>query len=349
MDLLEIKSIFKDYEGKPLLKGVTLEVHSGETLCLLGRSGSGKSTLLRIIAGIEKAQAGEICWNGQDVGEMPAFRRNFGFMFQDYALFPHRSVAENVGFGLKMRDLPRVEIQKRVEEALDQVNMTGFGKRRVTDLSGGEQQRVALARALAPRPCLLLLDEPLSALDRALRMELQDELRGLLQKTGIPAVYVTHDQEEALLLGDKVALLINGRIEQYGRPEEVYLAPKDRPVAEFLGMSNFLDGVVLSTDPLRLETSAGVFTPAKGSGRECRKGERVTLLILPVPMACIDVADPENIISGTVVECVFYGKDYRVKLKVRGEVVMIFSSPEPKVIGSVLSLELVSSSILCLD
>ena len=181
---LSLHEITKNYEGKPLLNGISFEVVSGETLCLLGRSGSGKSTLLRIIAGIESADGGSVQWDGEDLGECPTHLRRFGLMFQDYALFPHQNVAENVAFGLRMQGVTRAEIDRRVKAALEQVNMAGFANRRVTDLSGGEQQRVALARALAPAPRLLMLDEPLAALDRALRQQLQQELREVLQRTG---------------------------------------------------------------------------------------------------------------------------------------------------------------------
>ena len=172
--MLEIRDIWKSYEGQPLLNGVSFSLEAGETVCLLGRSGSGKSTLLRIIAGLETAERGQVLWQGQDLSAVPVHLRQFGLMFQDYALFPHRDVAENVGFGLRMQGLSKAEISLRVAEALEQVNLAAFAKRRVTDLSGGEQQRVALARALAPRPRLLMLDEPLGALDRALREQLSD-------------------------------------------------------------------------------------------------------------------------------------------------------------------------------
>lgn len=187
-NILEIKNIQKNYEGAPLLKGISFEVENGETFCLLGRSGSGKSTLLRIIAGLEIADSGDVIWNGQNMNGIPTYQRNFGLMFQDYALFPHMNVSENVAFGLRMQGLARPQIVSAVKDALDLVNMGGFAERSVTDLSGGEQQRIALARALAPKPHLLMLDEPLAALDRALRMELQEELRSLLKRAGIPAI-----------------------------------------------------------------------------------------------------------------------------------------------------------------
>src|SRR5512133_1394391 len=209
------------YEGKPLLCGVSFTVGEGETVCLLGPSGSGKSTILRIVAGLEEADQGSIVWDGEDVTRVPAHRRNFGLMFQDYALFPHRSVAENIAFGLRMHGLPAAQIKPRVQEALERVNMTGFERRRVTDLSGGEQQRVALARALAPNPRLMMLDEPLGALDRALKEQVEEEVRRLLHISGIPAIYVTHDQDEAFAVADRLILLHQGRVIQSGAPAEV--------------------------------------------------------------------------------------------------------------------------------
>ena len=261
MDRLEIIDLHKMYEGAPFLDGVSFYVVAGETLCLLGSSGSGKSTILRIIAGIETQDAGSILWRGKDVSAVPAHRRGFGLMFQDYALFPHLNVSENIAFGLRMQHAAKDQLGARVFEALERVNMTAFASRRVTDLSGGEQQRVALARALAPRPQLLMLDEPLAALDRSLRVELQEDLRELLHQTGIPAIYVTHDQEEAILLGDRLALLHNGRIVQSGLTEEVYRQPANTWVARFLGMTNLLEGRVVSVNPLMVQTACGTLGP----------------------------------------------------------------------------------------
>ncbi len=209
--MLEVIDIHKSYEDAPLLRGISFTVAAGETVCLLGASGSGKSTLLRIIAGLEAAEEGRICWDGKDLASVPAHRRGFGLVFQDYALFPHLNVVENVAFGLQMLNLPPGQIKARVTEVLDKVNLSEFQDRRVTDLSGGEQQRVALARALAPNPHLLMFDEPLGALDRSLRERLMEELRSILHTTGVPAVYVTHDQEEAFTLADRILLLHAGR------------------------------------------------------------------------------------------------------------------------------------------
>src|SRR5512132_2642668 len=239
--MLEVHHVFKNYEGKPLLNDISFQVDTGETVCLLGASGSGKSTLLRIIAGLEDADACSISFDGIDLTWTPPHLRDFGLVFQDYALFPHLNVDENVAFGLKMRRLPLYEIEERVANSLEMVNLTGFGSRHVTDLSGGEQQRVALARALATRPRLLMFDEPLGALDRTLRENLLNELRSILSQTEIPAIYVTHDQEEAFTIADRVLILHDGKIIREGTPAEVWANPESAFVARFLGLGNVFE------------------------------------------------------------------------------------------------------------
>src|SRR5512144_505172 len=231
--MLEVRDIHKTYEAQPLLEGVSFTVSPAETVCLLGPSGSGKSTLLRIIAGLEAPESGQVIWDGKDLASTPAHLRDFGLVFQDYALFPHLTVAENVAFGLKMRALPRDQIASRVNETLEIVNLQPLASRQVTDLSGGEQQRVALARALAPRPRLLMFDEPLGALDRTLREDLLKELRTILRQTNIPAIYVTHDQEEAFALADRVLILHDGFILREGTPADVWANPETAFVAKF--------------------------------------------------------------------------------------------------------------------
>jgi len=348
MNQLELINIHKNYEGKPLLRGINLGVASGETLCLLGRSGSGKSTLLRIIAGLESADSGDVRWNGESVCEVPTWQRQFGLMFQDYALFPHMNVSENVAFGLRMSGMKKVEIAPLVSQALELVNMSGFTARRVTDLSGGEQQRIALARALAPHPRLLMLDEPLAALDRALRMELQEELRGLLHKTGIPAIYVTHDQEEAFVLGDRVAILSDGLVEQSGSPEAVYQTPKNRSVAEFLGMTNFVEGKVVEVEPLQVDTEFGKFIPAKGGRPDAKMGERRTILIQSTGAELTTEQNGNNIVRGKVVECIYRGDDFKVTVK-NNETEFVFSLSERCEAGQSAAIRVPESSVVCLD
>jgi len=210
--MLELIDIFKSYEGKPILSGASFRVQAGETVCLLGASGSGKSTLLRIIAGLEKAEGGKIFFDGQDLAAVPPHRRDFSLVFQDYALFPHLNVYENIAFGMRMKKVFQPKIDARVDGLLELVNLTGFEQRRVTELSGGEQQRVALARALASAPRLMMFDEPLGALDKTLKDDLLQQLRRILRGANIPAVYVTHDEDEALAIADRILSLRAGKL-----------------------------------------------------------------------------------------------------------------------------------------
>lgn len=344
--MLRVQAIYKHFEGQPLLKGVSFEVAKGETLCLLGASGSGKSTLLRIIAGLEQPEQGRILWNGEDLARVPVHRRNFGLMFQDYALFPHRTVEQNVAFGLRMQGLPSEEIQLRVKEALEKVNMLGFAKRRVTDLSGGEQQRVALARALAPKPRLLMLDEPLGALDRTLRTQLIAELRYLLRESKIPAVYVTHDQEEAFEIADRVALLHQGKIVQMGTPAEVYTYPYTVWVAEFLGLMNFISGRVLSLQPLLVQTDLGQWRVGCNVPKDLQVGDLLTLLLRPWG-ARLDEQGTENVLTGRVEDVVFRGEGYRMILQCDGGKFQFYLA-SPLTVGETIKLHVPPESVLCL-
>jgi putative spermidine/putrescine transport system ATP-binding protein len=241
---LSLLGVGKRYGGFTAVEGVDLSVERGAFLTLLGPSGSGKTTLLMIIAGFVEPSAGAVLLDGRDITALPPEKRQFGMVFQGYALFPHMTVAENIAFPLRVRRMNRAEQQRKVRAALDLVQLAAFADRRPAQLSGGQQQRVALARALVFDPALLLLDEPLSALDKKLRAELQDELKALHRRIGRTFVNVTHDQEEALSLSDRIAILNNGRVVQQGAPSELYEAPRTRFVADFLGTSNFLRGTV---------------------------------------------------------------------------------------------------------
>ena len=277
---LEVVSLSKTYAVRPAVAEVSFALATGEVLALLGPSGGGKSTLLSLIAGLETPDAGDVRWEGRSLLPVPTHRRGFGLMFQDYALFPHKDVAANIGFGLKMQGKPRAEIEAGVQWALQLVGLAGFERRDVNSLSGGEQQRVALARALAPRPRLLMLDEPLGALDRTLRERLLDELGAILRRLRQTAIYVTHDQEEAFALADRIIILRAGRVEQTGRPEEVYAAPATRFVAEFLGLKNILSGVVRERAGRRvLVTAIGEF-PLAGPPA-ASDGARVEAVLRP--------------------------------------------------------------------
>jgi ABC-type Fe3+/spermidine/putrescine transport system ATPase subunit len=304
--MLSVQNIFKTYEGKLLLNDISFKVDTGETVCLLGASGSGKSTLLRIIAGLEGADAGIVSFRGIDLSSTPPHLRDFGLVFQDYALFPHLDVSENVAFGLKMRRLPQDEVDRRVANALERVNLNEFDRRRVTDLSGGEQQRVALARALATRPRLLMFDEPLGALDRALREDLLNELRSILHQTNIPAIYVTHDQEEAFTIADRVLILHHGRIVREGAPAEVWARPGSEFVARFLGLGTVIEGKVMA-EKWRVETPTGLFTVHCEHNHQ--KGERVHLLARPLA-----VENATNRIQGTVTDVIFQQDRFKVTL-----------------------------------
>ena len=346
--MLTVENIHKHYEAQPLLSGVSFQVATGETVCLLGASGSGKSTLLRIIAGLEEAETGRILWDRQDISRIPVHSRRFGLMFQDYALFPHRNVTENVAFGLRMQGLPPAEITERVNEALTRVNLRDFADRRVTDLSGGEQQRVALARALAPRPRLLMLDEPLGALDRALREQLGDFLRVLLHETDIPAIYVTHDQEEAFAIADRILLLHQGQVEQDGTPSEVYLQPASAWAARFLGLSNLLPGTLIQTDPIKVKTAWGVFEPGCDHPAGLSLGQQVTLLLRPTGVREIFKPEGVNQLSGIVADVLFRGEDYRVTLAVDEDLRVSFQVENPPAVGEKINYGIDAGSIRCL-
>ena len=240
--MLGIEDVTVEFDGKIALDGVTLDVADGEVVTVLGPSGSGKSTLLRVVAGLQRPDAGRVLLDGGNITAVPPHRRGIGLVFQDHALFDHRDVQGNVAFGLRMRGDSRIEIDERVSELLELVGLTGYERRSVATLSGGEQQRVALARALAPAPRVLLLDEPLGSLDRRLRDRLLEDLEELFERISLTALYVTHDQAEAFALGDRVAIMRAGRIVQVGTPDELWAQPADEDTARFLGLGNVRDG-----------------------------------------------------------------------------------------------------------
>ncbi|HLO28114.1 MAG TPA: ABC transporter ATP-binding protein [Anaerolineales bacterium] len=316
--MLEIQHIFKTYEGKPLLNDISFKVEVGETICLLGASGSGKSTLLRIIAGLEEPDSGLVSFNGHDLTATPPHLRDFGLVFQDYALFPHLNVNDNVAFGLKMRHLAHEEIVERVVNSLEMVNLRGFEKRQVTDLSGGEQQRVALARALATRPRLLMFDEPLGALDRTLREDLLNELRKILHQTNIPAIYVTHDQEEAFTIADRVLILHDGEILRAGTPAEVWAHPQSAFVARFLGLGNVIEGQVRGRGVLNnveglKEAGWEVESRFGRWSVDCehkhQEGDHVHLLVRPLP-----AESRTNVVEGIATDVIFQQDRFKVTL-----------------------------------
>jgi ABC-type Fe3+/spermidine/putrescine transport system ATPase subunit len=342
--MLRVENIYKDYDGKPLLKGISFEVRQGELVCLLGSSGSGKSTMLRIIAGLEEPKSGRVFWNDEDFTEKPAHERGFGLMFQDYALFPDRSVAENVAFGLRMAGRSKDEIERLVRQALVSIRMQDFANRPVTELSGGEQQRVALARALAPEPRLLMLDEPLGALDHNLRTNLLNDLRRRLHASQKPVIYVTHDQEEAFALADRMLLLHEGHIIQEGSPEEVFRRPANAWVASFLGLGNLIAGTVTSPESVR--TALGLFDLKTDSDREV--GSDCVLLLRPEDALIGESAARQpKPLRGAVHDCVFQGKSFRVGVMLDQTLLQV-QSPQAVSIGESITLAWPETTIQCL-
>jgi spermidine/putrescine transport system ATP-binding protein len=325
--VLQLQDIHKSYDGKPLLRGLSFEIARREIACLLGPSGSGKSTVLQLIAGLDLPESGRILWDGQDLGAMPPHRRDFGLVFQDYALFPHLDVIGNIAFGLKMKRASRAQISQRVAEVLDLVDLRGFEHRLVTSLSGGEQQRVALARALAPNPRFLMFDEPLVALDRALRQVVLSELRSILSGAQLPALYVTHDQEEAFKIADRILLLHEGRIVQDGTPAEVSARPKSAWVADFLGLGNIISGEVMRGQH-RVRTGHGAF--ALRCRHRHRVGDSVSLLARPVRVRA------GARFEGVVRDVVFLRERYRITLA-NG---LFYEAPRSPAIGSSVNFRL---------
>ncbi len=327
MAFLTLAHISKSFDDTPVLHDVSLEVARGEIMCLLGPSGCGKTTLLRIIAGLEQPDEGQVLLAGKDITRTPSHKRDFGLMFQEYVLFPHMTVGQNIAFGLKMHGWTQNEIQKRVGELLELVALSGFENRPVFELSGGQQQRVALARSLAPNPRLLMLDEPLGALDRTLRDQLLLELRDILKHLNQTAVYVTHDQVEAFAVADRVALMREGRIEQLGTPEELYLHPFSPFAARFLGMTNVLSGRIHALAPPRIQTPLGLLQPAE-LPPGLRQDDLVELVIRPegAHIARAPLSGP-NALLLTLVTRSFRGAHTLVQLQADDETRLEFEVP----------------------
>jgi spermidine/putrescine transport system ATP-binding protein len=325
---VELLGISKVFGTTPAVRDLTLHVERGIFFSLLGPSGCGKTTTLRLIAGFEQPTTGRVLIRGTNMAGLPPYRRDVNTVFQSYALFPHMSVADNIAYGLRQRHVSRAEIRRRVHEALEMVRLVGVEERKPSELSGGQQQRVALARALINRPTVLLLDEPLSALDLKLRKEMQAELKTLQRTVGITFIYVTHDQEEALTLSNRIAVMNAGRLEQEGTPTEVYERPQTRFVADFIGLTNFITGTVGES---RADSPAGagarqvVVSTAIGeiicAGIQpaVTNGERVTLTLRPERVQVVAPDTPVhsgwNLVPGVVMQATFLGAqhEYRVR------------------------------------
>ena len=318
---LALDNLSKRYGEVAAVDGVSLSVQRGQFLTLLGPSGSGKTTVLMSIAGFVAPSGGEILLDARPISHLPPERRNFGMVFQGYALFPHMTVAENIAFPLRVRHRPEREIQFRVGEMLELVQLGSLAKRTPRQLSGGQQQRVALARALAFEPALLLLDEPLSALDKKLRADLQTELKDLHRRVGLTFIYVTHDQDEALSMSDKVAIMRDGRLAQFGTPEGLYERPRTRFVADFLGKSNFLHGrAVERRDGGFAYECGGTRLIQAQAGGSPAPGESVTIALRPEKIEVGSDVKPatENLLEGTIADCTYLGTDFRLTIEADG-------------------------------
>jgi iron(III) transport system ATP-binding protein len=299
-------------DGPPVLSAMDLAVEPGELFFLLGPSGCGKSTLLRIVAGLLAPSAGSVHFGEQDVTRLPTEDRHTAMVFQNYALWPHMSVIENVRFGLVVRKTPKAEAEARAREALAMVGMDGYAERRPASLSGGQQQRVALARAMVVHPQVLLLDEPLSNLDAKLRLAMRREIRNLCKAAGLTAIYVTHDQKEALAMADRMAVLADGRLQQTGPPREIYRRPVSRLVADFIGEANFIPATVVGRDADRLVATCALGTLAGvPSAANFAPGQAATLLIRPEALSFLDGtsgADAPNTFPATIANGMFLGE-----------------------------------------
>ncbi len=333
--MLSVRQVTRAFDSVPVLRGVDLEVELGEILCLLGPSGCGKTTLLRVIAGLEPVDSGEVLFEGTSIANVPVHERGFGFMFQDYALFPHMNVAENVVFGLRMQGLPGSDQQQRLQAVLRLVGLVGFEQRDVAQLSGGERQRVALARSLTPNPRLLMLDEPLGSLDAALRERLVIELRMIIRDIGLTSLYVTHDQQEAFAVADRIAIMNAGRIEQVDRPERIYRYPLTTFVARFLGLNNIIS--VLGCTGARFHTALGEFAVS---------GEPDAILLHPHGLQLVSNGTLDAII-GVVEKRVFQGETYRMVIKCNDDIRLTLTVEDhAPAIGESVSLRISPEMVL---
>ncbi len=306
--LIELNNITKTFDDQQVLKGINLKINENEFLTLLGPSGCGKTTTLRIIAGFDEADSGKLLFDGIEISKLPPYKREVNTVFQKYALFPHLNVEENIAFGLKLKKTEKSVIEQKVKKILKLVGLSGYEKRNVTSLSGGQQQRVAIARALINEPKVLLLDEPLGALDARLRKEMQTELKKIQKEVGITFIYVTHDQEEALSMSDTVVVMNDGYIQQIGTPTDVYNEPENRFVASFIGESNIIEGRMLRDCLVEFD----------GFQFECvdkgfKENEEAEIVLRPED---IDIVKPENAkITGMVESVVFKGVHYEIMVK----------------------------------
>ncbi len=351
-EFLRIDKLVKAFGDNQVVKGVDLSFDQGEFVTLLGPSGCGKTTILRMIAGFEKPTSGSITVAGSDITTLAPNRRQIGMVFQAYALFPNMNVADNVGFGLKIANMPRAQREARVEEMLKLIGLAGYGKRFPFELSGGQQQRVALARALAPSPRMLLLDEPLSALDAKIRVSLREQIREIQRELGITTVFVTHDQEEALSISDRIVVLSAGNVEQFGTPFEIYNRPQTRFVATFVGQLNTLNATVADAARKTVQIGPSTVTiPALPDA--ARTGEAVALTMRPEAVSLSDVTGRDIQLEGKVAEVAFLGSVIRLKVDLGGNTISLDTFNDqrtpPPTHGTPVRLGIASSDVLVLE
>ena len=317
--VVDLKGICKQYDGEPVLKNINLYIRDKEFVTLLGPSGCGKTTTLRIIGGFETPDEGKVLFEDKEINDLPPNKRHINTVFQKYALFPHLNVYENIAFPLRIKKVPENEIREKVTEMLKMVALSGFENKSVSTMSGGQQQRVAIARALISHPRVLLLDEPLGALDLKLRKDMQVELKKIQQSIGITFIYVTHDQEEALSMSDTIVVMADGEIQQIGTPTDIYNEPKNAFVADFIGESNIIDGVMLSDYSVRF---AGHTFNCLDKGFD--KNEQVDVVVRPED---VDVVEPEKgMLTGQVSAVTFKGVHYEIIVDIKGFKWMIQST-----------------------
>ncbi len=335
--IISLRNAVVEYDGEKILKNISLDIIDKQFVTLLGPSGCGKTTTLRIIGGFAEMASGELFFNGVNIKNLPPHKRQVNTVFQKYALFPHLNIFENIAFGLRIQKLPEEEIKKRVEEMLELVNMRGYEKRSINSLSGGQQQRIAIARALVNRPKVLLLDEPLGALDLKLRKDMQIELKRMQQDLEITFIYVTHDQEEALTMSDTVVVMRDGMIQQIGTPQDIYNEPKNAFVADFIGESNIIDGIMRRDFAVEF---AGKEFVCVDSGFE--KDELVDVVIRPEDIKV--VPQSEGAIVGVVESTIFKGVHYEISVDALGYK-WIIQSTRSEEVGSIIGMNITPEDI----
>ena len=351
-EFLRIENLVKAFNGNTVVKGTNLSFNKGEFVTLLGPSGCGKTTILRMIAGFERPTSGSIFVEGKDITHLAPNQRKIGMVFQAYALFPNMNVAGNIGFGLKIAGMPREQARARVDEMLKLIGLPGFGKRFPFELSGGQQQRVALARAIAPSPRMLLLDEPLSALDAKIRVSLREEIREIQRELGITTIFVTHDQEEALSMSDRIVVMNEGRAEQVGAPFEIYNFPKTRFVATFVGTLNIVNGTVVDPATGRISIDGQEINATRGVV-DTRSGDVRPVALRPEAMVLNKPNGQGNHLKGTIEEVSFLGAVVRVRVRFSQSAISIdtFNSPNdpPPKRGDAVTVSFAPEDVLMLE